>query len=200
MTTSRTLGIATLALATVLMLTGCGSQEPDPSGDPTSAGTSESADGATVPADWQEVKIDVAQIHMPPEWSILNQRANAASFAAAKDELGLIPGSGTMGSGVNSPSGDVKADIEHATESRLETYRNDPNRKNVKRLADVTINDVPFSHFQWEVGQRWNSEYVTVTPDGQSVITVGWGFSKSGLDRDGSQKMIDPVMETFELR
>lgn len=204
MTTSRALGIATLALTTVMTLAGCGSQGTDPAGNPTgeestSKQASESSAGDAIPADWQEVKIEVAQIHLPPDWTVLNQREGSASFAAAKDNLGLIPGSGTMGYGVNSPSGDVKADIESATESRLETYRSDPNRTNVKRLPDVTINGALFSHFQWEVGQSWNSEYVTVTADDQSVVTVGWGFNKSGLDRKGSQELIDPVMETFEL-
>ncbi|MGH3976426.1 MAG: hypothetical protein ACRDS9_24370 [Pseudonocardiaceae bacterium] len=200
MTTSRRLGIAALLLATVTMLAGCGSEDPDPSGDPpTGESPSESTDGSTVPADWQEVKIEVAQVHLPSDWTILDQDETSASFAAAKDEVGLSPGSGTMGIGVNSPSGDVKADIERATTSHLETYQGDSNMKNVKRLPDVTINDVLFTHVQWEVGQSWDSEYVTVTSDGEYVVTVGWGFSKSGIDRKGSQALIDTVMETFEL-
>lgn len=200
MTTSRTLRIAPLALATVLLLTSCGSQEPDPSGDPSRGGASESTPSETTTAGWQEVEIDVAQIRMPPDWSIIDQGPDSASFAAAKDQVGLSPGSGTMGIGVNSPSGDLKADIERATASHLETYRDDPNMRNVKRLPDLTTNGATFSHVQWEVGQSWDSEYVTVTPDGEYVVTVRWGFTKSGLDRKGSQDLIDPVMETFEFR
>lgn len=104
-----------------------------------------------------------------------------------------------MTAGVNSSSGDIEADIESTTKFHLETFNGDPNLKNVKRLPDVTINGVPFSHIQWEVGPSWKSEYVTVTPDGAWAITIGWGFTKSGLDRKGSQELIDPVMNTFEF-
>ncbi|GGU38788.1 hypothetical protein GCM10007979_42550 [Nocardioides albus] len=188
-----------MALSLAMVFAGCGSQDSDPSGDPTSKGASETTDGASTPADWNEVKIDVARVYVPPDWAILSQRDNAASVAVAKDDLGLIPGSGTMGSGVNSPSGDLKANIDDATEFHLETFRGDPNIKNVKRLPDVTINGVLLSHIQWEKETSWDSEYITVTTDLQSVITIGWGFTKSDLDRKGSQDLIDPVMETFEL-
>jgi hypothetical protein len=205
MTTSRTLGITAVVLTTLMMLASCGSQDPDPSGDPTtgqatSGHPSDSADGSTTPADWQEVKIEAAQVYLPADWTIIDQDETSASFGAAKDELGLSPGSGGVSTGVNSPSGDVKADLERATKFHLETFNGDSNLKNIKRLPDVTINGVLFSHIQWELGPSWRSEYVTVTPDDAWVITIGWAFTKSGLDRTGSQKLIDPVMETFEFR
>lgn len=200
MTTSRKMTFSATALIVTMVVAGCGSPDPDPSGDPTSEHTSETTDDASTPADWREVKIDVARIYIPQGWTILNQRDNAASVAVAKDDLGLIPGSGTIGSGVNSPSGDQKANIDAATEFHLETFRGDPNITNVRRLPDVTINGVLLSHIQWEKETSWDSEYITVTTDLQSVITVGWGFTKSGIDRKGSQELIDPVMETFEFR
>lgn len=200
MTTSRGLNIVALALITVTMLGACGSQDQDFSGGPMNAEASEQTGGVGAPSDWQEVKIDAAQVHLPPHWTILDQEETSVSFAAAKDELGLSPGSGTITTGVNSPSGDVKADLERTTEFHLETFNGDPNLKNVKRLPDVTIDGVLFSHIQWEVGPSWRSEYVAITPDDAWSVTIGWGFTMSGLDRNGSQELIDPVMETFGFR
>lgn len=104
-----------------------------------------------------------------------------------------------MTANVHSSVGDVQANVDDAAEFHLETFRGDSNLKNVERLPDVEINGVPFAHVQWEKETSWDSEYITVTPDGGTVVTVGWGLSKSDLDREGSQELIDPVMATFEL-
>ncbi|MGH3349549.1 MAG: hypothetical protein ACRDPS_02700 [Nocardioides sp.] len=200
MTTSRTLGIAVLALTTVVTFAGCGSQDPDPSEDPT---IGQSAGGQTsepaIPSDWQEAKIDVASVHVPQDWAVLNPKATDIGFTAPKDEFGFSPGGGSMVVNVGDDTGDAEAIIDAATEFNLKTYKGDPNISNVKRLPDLTISGVPFSLVQWETSQSWETEYLTATDDGTESITLSWQFIKSDIDRKGSQDLIDPVMETFEL-
>lgn len=200
MTTSRTLGVAALALTTAMTFAGCGSQDPDPSGDPTkeqSAG--EQTGEPTIPSDWQEAKIDAARVHVPQDWSVLNPKAADVGFTAPTDEFGLSPGGGSMVVNVGDDSGDIEAIIDAATEFNLETYKGDPNSSNVKRLPDVTINGVPFSLVQWETSNTWETEYLTATVDGTESITLSWQFAKGDVDRKGSHELIDPVMATFEL-
>lgn len=199
MTISRSLGIATLALATVITLAGCGSPDTEPSGDPTSGGSNSQSSEPATPSDWQEAAIDAASIHVPADWTVLNPKATDIGVAAPKDELGFSPGGGSMVVNVGDDSGDVKAIIDAATKFNLETYKGDSNLSNVKRLPDVTINGVPFSLVQWETGQTWETEYLTATADGSESITLSWQFAKSDIDRASVQKLIDPVMETFEL-
>ncbi len=100
---------------------------------------------------------------------------------------------------VGDDTGDAEAIIDAATEFNLKTYKGDPNISNVKRLPDLTISGVPFSLVQWETSQSWETEYLTATDDGTESITLSWQFIKSDIDRKGSQDLIDPVMETFEL-
>jgi hypothetical protein len=185
----------------MLVVAGCGSKDPDPSGNPTSG---ESTSGQTsepgIPSDWQEATIDAAGVHVPADWTVLNPMATDIGFAAPKDELGFSPGGGSMVVNVGDDSGDVKAIIDAATKFNLETYKSDPNLSNVKRLPDVTVNGVPFSLVQWETSQTWETEYLTATADGSESITLSWQFAKGDIDRKGSQELIDPVMETFVLR
>ncbi|MFI5623488.1 hypothetical protein ACIA03_08490 [Nocardioides sp. NPDC051685] len=204
MTTSRTLGIATLALTAAMALAGCGSDSPNPDGDPTNgtptADASGSAGGSEVPADWQEAKTDEAAVHLPRDWAILNAKDTSVGFEPPKGKFGFAPGGGTMTTGVHSGTGDLKSDINRAAEHHLKALQSDPTSTNVKRLSNMTTADgVELSIVQWETDQTWNVEYTTVTEDGQWVLGVTWQFNKSDIDRKGSQELIAPVMETFEL-
>lgn len=199
------LGIGGLVVATVLTLASCGSQDPDPSGDPT---VSESGDnksggpgsGDATPSDWQEAKIDVAGLHVPADWTVLNPTATGIGIAAPKDEFGFSPGGGSLVAGVHNGDTDVEASINGLAEQRLKNYQSDPNLSHVKRLPDVTLNGVLLAHVQWETAQTWDDEYLGVTTDGESTVGVVWQFSKGDLDRTSAQELIDPVMETFEFR
>ncbi len=203
MTTSRTLGIAGLVLAATMTLASCGSEDPSPGGDPTSEpaspGSGGSSQGSSIPADWQVAKIDVAQVHLPSDWAILNPQPTAVGFNTSKDEFGFSAGGGTLTANVGSGEGDVESNIDSVTKFHLETYEGDSNLSKVTRLPDAEINGVPFSTIQWETSQTWETEYITVTPDGTSDVSVIWQFTKGDIDREAAQKLIDPVMETFEL-
>lgn len=204
MTTSRILGIGGLVVATALTLASCGSQDPDPSGDPTASESgsnqsSGSGNGDAVPADWQEAKIDVARLHVPANWSVLNPTATDIGIAAPKDEIGFSPGGGSLVAGVHNGDPDVEASINGLAEQRLKNYQGDPNLSHVKRLPDVTVNGVLLAHVRWETAQTWDDEYLGVTADGESTVGVVWQFGKGDVDRAGAKELIDPVMETFEL-
>lgn len=198
------LGIGGLVVATALTLSSCGSQDPDPSGDPTvsESGNNQpdgSGSGDAIPSDWQEAKIDVARLHVPADWSVLNPTATGTGIAAPKDEFGFSPGGGSLVAGVHNGDTNVEASINGLAEQRLKNYQSDPNLSRVKRLPDVTLNGVLLAHVQWETAQTWDDEYLGVTTDGESTVGVVWQFSKGDLDRTGARELIDPVMETFEL-
>lgn len=198
------LGISGLVVATTLTLASCGSQNPDPSGDPTvsESGTNQSdgsGSGDATLSGWQEAKIDVARLHVPADWSVLNPTATGVGIAAPKDELGFSPGGGSLVAGVHNGDPDVEASINGLAEQRLKNYQSDPNLSHVKRLPDVTVNGVLLAHVQWETAQTWDDEYLGVTTDGESTVGVVWQFGKGDLDRAGANELTDPVMETFEL-
>lgn len=202
MMTSRTLRVAGLVLAATMTLASCSSEDPGPSGDPTNGPSSTgsgSSQESSVPADWQEAKIDVAQVHLPSDWALLNPQPTAVGFNTSKDEFGFSAGGGTLTANVGSGEGDVESNIDSVAKFHLETYQGDSNLSKVTRLPDAKINGIRFAAIQWETSNTWETEYITVTPDGASDVSVIWQFTKGEVDRKGAQKLIDPVMKTFEL-
>lgn len=186
-------------MATVLAFAACGSEDPTPT-DPTAKSSGGNPSGtATVPSDWQSAETDAAVVHLPPDWSLLDGQPDSAGFAAPKDDFGLSPGGGTIVLNVATDASDVKAYVARSAESIVKSRESDPNIVGVERRPDVTINGILFAHVEWETSQTWDSEYITVSRDGASQVGVVWQFGKGDVDRKGSQELIDPVMDTFEL-
>lgn len=202
MTTSRTLAVSALILTTALTGTSCassaGSGTESPSARSGSASASESPTSPSVPSDWQEVSVDAAQLHVPPDWAVEPGGAETVSMVAPEDDLGYSPGFGNLLASNLGGGGDMASNVETIAgyeKDRLTTA----GAANLKRLPDVTINGALFYHFQYEKDRTWNDSYATVTKDGQQQITVNWDFNKSDIDRKGADALIAKVLPTFEL-
>lgn len=202
MTTSRTLAISALILTTALTGTSCassaGSGTESPSAPNGSATASESPTSPSVPSDWQEVSVDAAQLHVPPDWTVEPGGAETVSMVAPEDDLGYSPGFGNLLASNLGGGGDMASNVETIAgyeKDRLTTA----GAAQLKRLPDVTINGALFYHFQYEKDRTWNDSYATVTEDGQQQITVNWDFNKSDIDRKSADALIAKVLPTFEL-
>ncbi|MFE7224808.1 hypothetical protein ACFU7D_08505 [Nocardioides sp. NPDC057577] len=202
MTTSRTIAVTALILTTTLTGTSCassaGSGTESPSAPNGSATASESPTSPSVPSDWQEVSVDAAQLHVPPDWTVEPGGAETVSMVAPKDDLGYSPGFGNLLASNLGGGGDVATNVETIAgyeKDRLTTG----GAAHLKRLPDATFNGALFYHFQYEKDRTWNDSYATVTEDGQQQITINWDFNKSDIDRKGADALIAKVMPTFEL-
>lgn len=202
MPTSRTIAVTALILTTALTGTSCASSAgsgPDaPSTPSESAAASTSPSSSSVPSDWQEVSVDTAQLHIPPNWAVEPGGAATVSMVAPEDDLGYSPGFGNLLSSNLAGGSDMASNVETIAgyeKERLTTAGS----TNLKRLPDVTLNGTLFYHFQYEKDRTWNDSYATVTEDGRQQITVNWDFNKSDIDRKGADALIAEVMPTFEL-
>lgn len=199
MTTSRPFALATLALAVTLAVSACSSNEK-PTADPTSASETPSpvaeSSAATVPSGWQTVDLDgVAEISIPPDWTIKSTGDALDTLRAPKDAVGFPPGSATVGVG-NLAGGDQKEQLEWMANRQLKT--NYAGYTNLKRLPDEAINGTTFYRLQLENSGDWYDVYGTVTPDGEHSIVFEWKFLKT-LDRKEAEAVWSPVMPTFKM-
>lgn len=201
MTTSRPLTLAALALTTTLTMSACSSTSNSPSGnDSTPATASPSPTAAesnapTVPADWQTVKLgDVAELSVPPDWTIDSANASLRTLAAPVDKSGFPPSSATVGVG-NLAGGDETEQFDWMANRDMKTnYAG----YSPKRLPDEVINGTTFYRIQFESGGAWSDVYGTVTPDGEYSIGIEWKSLKT-IDRKQAEAIWRPVMPTFKM-
>lgn len=202
MTMSRPLTLASLALVTTLTMTACSSSNDDPSGNDSAPATASASPTATepsaptVPADWQTVTLrDVAELSVPPDWTIDSTNASLHTLAAPKDTSGFPPASATVG--VNSLAGGDQSD---AIESSAKwVMKNDyAGSTNLKRLPDEVINGTTFYRIQFESAGAWSDVYGTVTPDAEHHIVIEWKSLKV-IGRNDAEAVWRPVMPTFKM-
>lgn len=198
MTTSRPLALAALATATVLTLSACSSATQTPVEDPTSASPSPTTESSApaVPSDWQAVALeDVAEISVPPDWTVRSTTDALDTLRAPKGEVGFSPGSATVVVG-NLAGGDEATELEwvakHSMENDYAGY------DNLKRLPDEVINGTTFYRLQFESDADWFDVYGTVSPDAESHIRIAWQFGKT-ISREDAEAIWSPVMPTFKM-
>lgn len=137
----------------------------------------------------------VAELHVPPDWTIDATNASLQTLEAPKDATGFPPG--RSGIGVGSLAGGDQAEqlewvAKHARENDYADYTN------FKRLPNETINGTPFFRLQFESEAVWWDVYGTVTPDGEHSILIEWQFDKI-LTRKQAEAIWSPVMPTFKM-
>lgn len=149
-----------------------------------------------MPSDWQTVALeDVAEISVPPDWTVKSSTDALDTLSAPKDAVGFPPGSATVGVG-NLAGGDQAEQLEwvakHAKENDYAGYAN------LKRLPNEVINGTAFYRFQYESDAYWFDAYGTVTPDGEYNIVFEWQFDKT-ITRKQAEAIWSPVMPTFKM-
>lgn len=199
MTTSRPLALAALALATTLTVSACSSSNEEPAEDPTTAPASSTptaeSSAPTVPSDWQTVQLEqVAELSVPPEWTVKSLNASQHTLSAPKDAIGFPPGSAIAAAG-NLAGGDQAEQFEWMANRDIKTNYA---RYNPKRLPDEVINGTTFYRLQFESKAEWYDVYGTVTPDGEYSIGIEWKFDKT-ISRKEAEAIWSPVMPTFKM-
>lgn len=204
MRTFRAITLAALALAVAGAAVGCGSEAPTP--DPTKGpsasenpgGTTGSeSDGPAVPSDWKVASADVAQLQVPPDWTVTSNADQTQTMRAPKDSIGVSPGSGNIVAGPHAGDGDGESAVNALADLRQDELARD--LKNLKRLPNETINGSIFYHFQGEDEYTWQDHYGTVVPGGDDRVSMSWDFNKSDIDRKGADTLIEPIMATYEV-
>lgn len=199
MRTSR--AFATLAAALSLVLAGCGSDGPEakPTSEASTATSSPSPTGPTVPSGWKAASVDIAQLHAPAKWTIEPGGKQILSLVAPKNEIGLSPGSGILSVGVFSTDGEVEAELERFAGLSHDQFKADSSLTKLQRLPNESINGSLFYHFRAETEYTWEDHYGTLVPDAVRQVTVTWKFNKSDIDRKGAEALIAPIMATYEV-
>lgn len=208
MSTSRASALAAVALSAVLTASGCGSTSgaPDPTtpgtaSDPSDPSASDEAtsDTPSIPADWKTVKVDVAEMRVPPTWGVRAMGTDVYTVSAPKSKVGISPGFGNFGSDAYMGDGEVEAMVDDVADRQANQMKNVLNLDRVQRLEDTTINGSRFYHFRAESEFEWIDKYGTVTPDGRHQVSVAWSFNKSDIDRKKAETLINEVMPTLRL-
>lgn len=205
MRTSRTIPIASLAIALSIILVGCGNDNEGPGTDPATApssseaSTSPSSSVPSVPADWQVASVNVAQLQVPPDWTLSSNRKQSQTMRAPTNSVGLSPGSGGLMAGAYGADGDLSDAVEGLAELVHDQLKGDSSLANLERLPDETINGTLFYHFRAETEFTWQDHYGTVAATTRDQVTVTWEFNKSDIDRKGAEALIAPVMATYEV-
>lgn len=203
MRTSRSIAIAPLA-ALFLTLAGCGAGE-GPDTEPTSNSTGTSAEsspsptGPTVPEDWEAASVEIAQLHVPSDWTIKSGGKQLLTLRAPKNEVGLSPGAGHISVGVYSTDGEIKAELDELAELHATQLERDASFTKIERQPNETINGSLFYHFRVETEYTWEEMYGTLVPDAGRQVAVEWSFNKSDIDRKGAEALIAPIMATYEV-
>ena len=201
---SRAMTIASLTLTAVAALTACGADNSPTKGTATNSASSDSdgtspseTSGLDVPADWQSASVEVAQLHVPPDWTLSSSGDLSLTARAPKDSVGISPGGATFQGGVHAGSGDGEAAVEALADLEEKPLTEDV--QNLKRLPNETINGSIFYHFQGDTAYEWEDHYGTVVPGGDRRVTVTWRFTKADIDRNGAEALIDQIMPTYEV-
>lgn len=200
MTTSRPHRLAALALVTTLTLSACASTSNNSTDDPSSASASPSPSvsesaAPSVPTDWQTVDLrDVAEISVPPDWTVKTTTPKLHHLSAPKDMTGFPPGKATVGVG-SLPGGDQENALESSAKWAMET---DYAGYNPKRLPNEVINGTTFYRLQFDSEAVWYDVYGTVTPDGEYNIEFDWEADKV-IDRKEAEAIWSAVMPTFKM-
>ncbi|MGH8078836.1 MAG: hypothetical protein ACREPE_16165, partial [Lysobacter sp.] len=180
-------------------VSGCGQDDKlpeDPAGTSDSATTEPSEpSGPEVPADWQVASVDVAQLQVPPDWTISSSGDLSLTVRAPEDAIGISPGAATFQGGVHAGEGDDAAAVDALAALEEKALADDV--QNLKRLPNETIDGSIFYHFQGDTGREWEDHYGTVVPGGDHHVTVTWRFTKTDIDRKGAEALIAQIMPTY---
>lgn len=186
----------------VLSMAGCGSDEP--SSDPdesvtasSSASTGAGAEEPEIPSNWQVASVDVAQLQVPPDWTLSSTRDASQTMAAPKDSIGLSPGSGNILADPNPGGGEGEDAVDEWADLREKSLSGD--LKNLERLPNERINGSVFYHFRGEGDGTWEDHYGAVVPGGDRRITITWRFNQADIDRKGAEALIAEIMPTYQV-
>lgn len=182
---------ATLCL--VLLLSGCGDDDPESKDPPasespsaTDSTTEPTDDPATVePASGPPLTVKGVSLRMPEGWHLDNDEASFLVVGAADDRTAIV----NLGS---FPSLDPDVSLRRLAQSTLRTG----SYSNGTILPEATMAGQPAFHVTGDVVGDWTEEFGLIH-DGE-IVSVEFVFLRG--PKTGRQELIESVLATVELR